>query len=156
MKLEVGSRSFSIFELFGLLAAVLVTAGSVLPWVRIWGVGFVGDDVEITYYYGTSGDGQVTLALGLLATIMILWRLFRRRSTTLSTIVLSATIVVLIISSLVGVFNWSELHRIPGFGRVADYFQYGFQPGWGLVLMTFAGFIGAAGLVYQMRNDHFR
>lgn len=136
--------------------ALLVIVGSTLPWVRIWGVGFVGDDIEISYVNGISGDGQATLAIGILAAVLILWRLLGRRSSTLSTVVLCTSVVVLIIAGLVGVFNWSELKRIPGEDRGTDYFQYGFQLGAGLVMVTVAGLVGAGALIYQLWNDHFR
>ena len=156
MEVKLGSRSLPAPELFGLLTALLVIIGSASAWVRIWGVGFVGDEVEIINVNGTIGDGRVTLALGILAATVLLWRLFRRRSTTLSTIALGATIVILVITGLVGVFNWSELNKIPGLDYGSKFFQYGFQPGWGLILVTVAGLTGAATLAYQMRNDHFR
>ena len=156
MEVKLGNRSLPTPELFGLLTAVLVIFGSVGAWVRIWGVGFVGDEVEIINVSGTIGDGRVTLALGILAAAIVLWRLFRRRSTTLSTTALGAAIVILVISGLVGVFNWSELNKIPGLDHGSKFFQYGFQPGWGLILVTVAGLTGAASLAYQMRNDHFR
>ena len=119
-------------------------------------MGFVGDEVEIIHVNGTIGDGRVTLALGILAAASVFWKLLRRRSTTFSTITLGAAIVILIIAGLVGVFNWSELNKIPGLDHGSKFFRYGIQPGWGLILVTVAGLTGAAALVYQMRNDHFR
>ena len=156
MEVKFGSRSLPTPELYGLFTALLVIAGSVGAWVRIWGVGFVGDEVEIINVNGTIGDGRVTLALGILAAALIFWRLFRRRSTTFTTIALGVAIVILIIAGLVGVFNWSELNKIPGLDHGSKFFQYGFQPGWGLILVAVAGLTGAAALTYQMRNDHFR
>ena len=156
MEVKLGSRSLPATELFGLLTAVLVIIGSTLPWARMWAVGFVGDDIDIIYVNGVVGDGLVTLGLGILATVLILWRLFRRRSSTFSTIVLSATIVILVIAGLVGVFNWSELDQISGADLGEKYLRYGFQPGLGLILVTVTGFTGAAALAYQLWNDHFQ
>ena len=153
MTLRLGRILLPATYLLGLLAAGLVAVGSTRPWARTWGEGFFGEDIEVAYVNGTNGDGQVTLAIGILAIVMILWRLLRPRS---STILLAATIVVLVVAGLVGVFNWSEVHRIPGVYQGAKYFRYGFGPGWGLILVTFAGFTGAGALAYQMWNDHFR
>lgn len=156
MEIKLGNRSLPTPELFGLLTAVLVIIGSVSAWVRIWGVGFVGDEIEIINVHGTIGDGRVTLALGILAAVLITWRLLRQRASTWSTIGQTTTIVILVIAGLVGVFNWSELNKIPGLDHGSKFFQYGFQPGWGLILVTVAGLTGAAALTYQMRNEHFR
>ena len=156
MNVKLGNRSLPTAELFGLLSALLVIVGSAGAWVRIWGVGFVGDEVEIIYVNGTIGDGRVTIALGILAAVLIIWRLLRQRSSTWSTIVQAATIVILIIAGLVGVFNWSELNKIPGLDHGSKFFQYGFQPGWGLILLTIAGLAGAGALVYQMWQEHYR
>ena len=156
MEFKLGSRSLPATELFGLLTAVLVIIGSALPWARMWAVGFVGDDIDIIYVNGVVGDGLVTLGLGILATVLIIWRLFRRRSSTFSAIVLSATIVILVIAGLVGVFNWSELDQISGADLGEKYLRYGFQPGSGLILVTVTGFTGAAALAYQLWNDHFQ
>lgn len=122
----------------------------------MWAVGFVGEDVHAFYINGISGDGRVTLVLGILAAVLILWRLLRRRSSTWSTIVQSAAIVILVIAGLVGVFNWSELDEVSGADLGAKYLRYGFQPGWGLILVTVTGFTGAAALAYQIWRDHFR
>ena len=122
----------------------------------MWAVGFAGEDVDALYINGISGDGRVTLVLGILAAVLILWRLLRRRASTWSTIVQSAAIVILVIAGLVGVFNWSELDEISGADLGVEYLRYGFQPGWGLILVTVTGFTGAASLAYQIWNDHFR
>ena len=143
-------------ELFGLLAAVLVIVGSMSPWVRMWAVGFVGSQVDIIYVSGMSGDGRVTLVLGILAAVLATSRLTRLGSNTWSTKVQSAGVVILVIAGLVGVFNWSELDRISGRDLGVNYLRYGFQPGWGLILVSVSGFAGAAALVYQIWNDHFR
>ncbi len=156
MKAKLGSRILPPAELFALLAALLVVVGSIGAWVRIWGIGFVGDEVQVIYIYGTIGDGRVTLALGLLAMVFILWKLLSQRSNTWITIAQTATVVILVISGLVGVFNWSELHKVSDVDHGARLFQYTFQPGWGLVLLTVAGLTGACALVYQIWLDHFR
>lgn len=156
MKPQHNRPSLSAPELFGLLAAALVIVGSIGPWARMWAVGFVGEDVHAFYINGISGDGRVTLVLGILAAVLILWRLLRRRSSTWSTIVQSAAIVILVIAGLVGVFNWSELDEVSGADLGAKYLRYGFQPGWGLILVTVTGFTGAAALAYQIWRDHFR
>ena len=156
MKLEVGRLSLPAAELFGLLTAVLVILGSTNPWTRMWAVGFVGDDIDIIYVNGIVGDGQATLVMGILAGVLMICRLFSRRSTTWSTVALSASIVVLLVIGLVGVFNWGELDRISGKDLGVEYLRYGFQPGWGLILVTVAGFTGAGALAYQIWDEHFR
>ena len=138
--------------LLGLLAAVLLIVGSIRPWARTWGEGFFDEPIEVNYVNGINGDGQVTLAIGILAIAMILWRLLRPKS---NTIVLAAAIVVFVIAGLVGVFNWSEVRQIAEVYRDAKYFRFGYDIGWGLILVTFAGFTGAGALAYQMWNDHF-
>ena len=153
MTLLLGGIALPTTYLFGLLTAVLVALGSTRPWSRTSGEFFSGD-IEVTYINGTSGDGQVTLAMGILAGVLILWRLWRRKS---SGIFLAAAIVVLGIAGLVGVFNWSEIEKIPGIYRgTEEYFQFGFQPGWGLIVVTVAGFAGTGVLAYQMWTDNFR
>ncbi len=153
MTLRLGRILLPATYLLGLLTAVLVAVGSTRPWARTWGEGFFGEDIEINYVNGTNGDGQVTLAIGILAVVMILWRVLRPRS---GTIFLAATIVVFVVAGLVGVFNWSEVRMIAEEYRDAKYFRFGYDPGWGLILVTVAGFAGAGALTYQMWNDHFR
>ena len=153
MTLQLGRYLLPYTYLLGLLAAVLVAAGSALPWARHWGEGFFGEDIEFIYIYGLNGDGRVTLAMGLLAVVLVLWRLLRPRS---STVVLAATIVVLVVAGLVGVFNWSEIHRVPGVDLGAKYFRSGFDPSWGLMLVTCGGFVGGSALAYQLWKDHYR
>ena len=156
MEVKLGSRSLPATELFGLLTAVLVIIGSMTTWVCTWGEGFVENDIELVCVNGTNGDGRVTLALGILAAVLVLWRLLRPRSTTLSTIVLCTTIVVLAIAGLFGVLNWSELSNFPGVYHGARHFAIGYQPGWGLIVMTVSGLTGACALAYQVWRDHFR
>ena len=153
MTLRLGRILLPATYLLGLLAAVLVVVGSTRAWARTWGEGFFGEPIEVNYANGINGDGQVTLAIGILAIAMILWRLLRPRS---STFLLAATIVVFVIAGLVGVFNWSEVRQIAEVYRDAKYFRFGYDIGWGLVLVTVAGFTGAGALAYQMWNDHFR
>ena len=156
LKLQYGRRSLPALELFGLLTAVLVAVGSTRPWVCIWGEGFSQDGIEVACVNGITADGRVTVALGILAAAFISWRLLRRRSSTLNTIVLCTTIVILVIAGLVGVFNWSELREIPDGDQGANYFRYGFRIGWGLILVTVASLTGAGALVYLIWRDYFR
>ena len=157
MMLRLGPMSSRVPDLIGLLAALLVAIGSIGPWVRTVGQFFVGDEIEITYAYGIRDDnGQVTLALGILVGVIVLWRLLSRRSTTATTIGLVVAIVLLVIASLAGLFNWSEARYVTGVYQGAKYFTYEYQAAWGLIILTFAGFIGAGALAYQMWKDHFR
>ena len=156
MKPQQNRISLPIPELFGLLAAALVIVGSLFPWARMWAEEFVGQDVDIIYISGMNGDGRVTLGLGILAAILVLWTILRRRSSTWSTVVHSTAIVILVVVGLVGVFNWSELDDISGVDLGVKYLRYGFQPGWGLILLTVSGFTGAVALAYQVWSDHFR
>ena len=156
MKLLYNRLSLHAPELLGLLAAVLVIVGSTGPWTRMWAVGFVGDHVDIIYVSGLTGDGRVTLVLGIVAAVLITWRLLRRRSSTWSTMLQCAAIVILVVTGLVGVFNWSELDDISGADLGVKYLRYGFQPGWALILATVTGFAGAIALSYQLWDDHFR
>ena len=129
----------------------------------MWGERFYSDDLEVIYVNGIDaigGDGQATLVMGVIALIMILWRLIRPRS---SGIVLGAAILVLAVAGLVGMFNWFDSGstatfgswRIPG-DRCAEYFRCGYQAGWGLIVVTSAGFAGAGALAYQLWNDQLR
>ena len=153
MTLRLGRIRLPATYLFGLLTAVLVVIGSTSPWLRTTGELFNGD-IEVTHVIGISGDGQATLAMGIFAGVLILWKVLRRRS---SGIGLAAVILVLAIAGLVGVFNWSELHRIPRIeGQTWSYFQFYYQAGWGLIVVTCAGFAGAIAMAYQMWNDSYR
>ena len=83
MATRLGPIPLPIPDIFGLFAAALVAFGSTRPWARVWGVGFSTDDIEVTYINGVDGgiaDGQAALVMGVIACIMILWRLIRPRS----------------------------------------------------------------------------
>ena len=163
MATRLGPIPLPVPDVLGLFAAALVAFGSTRPWARVWGVGFSTDDIEVTYVNGMDGgsaDAQATLVFGVIACIVILWRLIRPRS---SGIVLGAAILVLAVAGLVGMLNWFDsgstatfgAWRIPG-DQCAEYFQCGYQAGWGLIVVTFAGFAGAGALTYQLWYDQLR
>ena len=155
MTLRLGRMSLPVPDLIALLAAVLVVIGSTRPWATRWGEYFDGT-TDVVYVNGTNGDGQVSLALGILAAVLILARLFWLRPSTASTIALAGSIILLVVSGLIGVFSWSEISHFPGVRPGAEYFSHEFGAAWGIMVVTAAGFVGAAALAYRMWRDYFR
>ena len=93
MTLRLGSMSLPVPDSIGLLAALLVVIGSIGPWATRWGEYFDGTK-DVVYINGTNGDGQVSLAIGILAGVLILSRLFWLRPSTASTIALAGAILL--------------------------------------------------------------
>jgi hypothetical protein len=155
MTLRLGRMSLPVPDLIALLAAVLVVIGSTAPWATRWGEYFDGT-TDVVYVNGTNGDGQVSLALGILAGVLILSRLSWLRPSTASTIALAGAILLFVVSGLIGVFSWSEISHFPGVRPGAEYFSHEFGAAWGIMVVTAAGFVGAAALAYRMWKDHFR
>lgn len=135
------------------VTTVLVAVGSTGPWARVLGEKYVNDEIEVFSVRGTVGDGIATLALGILAGVLILWRLVRTRS---SGFVLGAAIVLLVVVIVVGMLNWLDVSHIPGVDQHGRYFQTGARAAWGLIVVTLAALAGVGALAYQLWNDELR
>lgn len=135
------------------VTAVLVAVGSTGPWARVLGETYVNDEIEVFSVRGTVGDGMATLALGILAGVLILWRLVRTHS---SGFVLGAAIVVLVVVVVVGMLNWLDVSHMPGVSEPGRYFRTGARAAWGLIVVTLAASAGVSALAYQLWNDELR
>jgi hypothetical protein len=139
--------------LIAAVTIVLVAVGSTGPWARVFGEKYVNDEFEVLSVKGTVGDGMATLALGILAGVLILWRLVRTHS---SGFVLGAAIVVLVVVVVVGMLNWLDVSHMPGVDQHGKYFRAGARAAWGLMVVTLAAFAGVSALAYQLWNDELR
>ena len=135
------------------VTTVLVAVGSTGPWARVLGEKYVNDEIEVFSVRGTVGDGMATLALGILAGVLILWRLVRTHS---SGFVLGAAIVVLVVIVVVGMLNWLDVSHMPGVDQHGRYFRTGARAAWGLIVVTLAALAGVSALAYQLWNDELR
>ncbi len=135
------------------VTTVLVAVGSTGPWARVLGEKYVNDEIETWSVRGTVGDGMGTLALGILAGVLILWRLVRSHS---SGFVLGAAIVMLVVVVVVGMLNWLDVSHMPGVDQHGRYFRTGVRAAWGLIVVTLAALAGVSALAYQLRNDELR
>ena len=124
-------------------AAVLVVVGSFGTWATFL----------VFHVAGTSGDGWITFVLGAAAGIVLLAELVRPGGQPL--LLIAAAGLALGAAGVVGVYDWVNVAAIPD----ADTELFGtlsIQVGWGLVLVTIAGWGGAlAGMaiVVRRRNE---
>lgn len=139
--------------LFAAVMALLVIVSSPGPWARVGGERFVGNEIDVFSVSGTTGDGVFTLIFGIIAGVLILLRLVRPHTTGF---VLAIVAVLLLTSAAIGIGNWTDLGHIPGADQGGRFFRTGFQPGWGLLMMTFAAFAGMMGAGFQLWLDELR
>lgn len=135
------------------VTSVLVAVGSIGPWARVLGEKYVNGEIEVFAVRGTVGDGLATLALGILAGVLILWRLVRAHS---SGFVLGAALVVLVVVVVVGMLNWLDASHMPGVDQPGRYFRTGARAAWGLIVVTLAALAGVGALAYQLWDDELR
>ncbi len=112
----------------GLIAAVVILIGSVLPWATVSSL-FGSASVN-----GTDGDGVITLILAIgIGVLLGLWR----RGTAIAATVLGAIVVVVALYDLADVANVAD--ELGGLGDVS--------PGVGLVLVLLGGLAATAASV---------
>ena len=111
-----------------LIASALVLIGSFGPWATFFGLSVSG----------TSGDGKVTLVCALIAASCLLARL--RSSSKLNRALPLIAGLVLAGAALVGINDWSNLQDVGGSDNP---FSSAVGVGWGLVIVTLAGAVGA-------------
>ena len=106
--------------------AVAIVVGSLGPWVTLFG---------ITFITGIHGDGAITIALGALAglgTLVRIWRSETRRWLDL------AVVLLLGLACAIAVYDWTNMQIVVN--GDANYFQVG----WGLHLVAISSTIGLA------------
>jgi hypothetical protein len=158
------TRPFSVPLVVALVSAVLVVVGSVGPWARVPGYRNVysnqAGDVDVFWMKGVEapgmiplvGDGMVSLILGGVAGALVLWRLARPGS---SAFVLLAVFILLLVSGMLGVANWSNAGNIPQRDPAA-FFPGDVEVSWGLIMMTLAAWPGVVSSAYQLWKDELQ
>jgi hypothetical protein len=125
-----------IAGLLALVGAVAAIIGSFGPWATV-NAGFFSASVS-----GMSGDGQITAPLAIIATALILYRLFRQSG---GASVLIAFVLLSVVSA-VGILDWANIADLMSDDTesILGLVQTGwgieallFGPGWGsFFLMT--------------------
>jgi hypothetical protein len=115
--------------------ALLVVVGSVGPWVTL-NMGAGRGSVELGTVRGTTGDGQLTLALGLVAAVAML---LRARWPARWRWLAWAAPVPFVLAALAGGYDWWHLRRIAAVSFLKG-MDFTTNVGWGLVVVT----LGAA------------
>jgi hypothetical protein len=127
------------------VSALLVCIGSMGPWATVLFI-TVG---------GLNGDGQFTLVLGLAALVFLAVYV---RSTRRPRPAWPVALIVLagLAAGLAGAYDWSNLHRAASDAENEDnIFSATISVGWGLVVMTVAGFsLAVAGITTYARRPH--
>jgi hypothetical protein len=122
------------------IGAGLIVIGSLLPWVRLEESPFGPESVS-----GTSGDGQITIALGILALV------FAALAFGPSARFWYAVCVMVFggIAALVAGYDWINLSRVAS----AKYSLYGgLSVGWGLIVCAIGAVIATVGGVVRWRD----
>lgn len=141
------------------VAAVLVVISSLGPWARVSTEAYVGAGAGGVTVRGIAVDGVITLVLGALATVLLVWRLARPQ---LPGYLLAVALVLLITSGVLATTNWLDLgnasgdfssDRLPA--AAPGYIRTGVGVAWGLIITTCASWAGVAAGVYQLRKEHF-
>ena len=94
-----------------------------------------------------------TLALSAAAGLVILWRILRGRASGFLT---GLAVVMLLISTVVGMLNWVDISNMPGVYQPGKYYHTDARVAWGLLATTFGAVVGTAAMAYQVWNDELR
>ena len=154
---RVANSTYPLSLLISVVTAILVIVGSVNSWADVRNEAYVGNQIRINSVNGTDADGYVTLAVGTLTLIFLLWRLARRHSNLL---VLGGSLVLLLISGVLGVTNLMDASastgafsssNLPSLGGA--FIRTQVDVGWGLIVVTAASWAGLASAAYQFRKE---
>ena len=146
-------------------SAALAIIGSLGPWARVptyeasYGTAAPGEGVfwvmglEAPGMIPVFGDGAVVLVMASLAGILALWRMVWPPKS--SGFVLSGILCLLLLSAVIGTFNWAY----PGFIPQADsrtFFKGSVEVSWGLIVLTAGLWPGVVAAGYQLWSDELR
>jgi hypothetical protein len=134
---QYGPRPLPLLPLAVAGCALLVVVGSLGPWARVW---FITAN-------GTDGDGIITLLLGVAAGFFTIVRLARPGP---GVGMMALAGLALLAAGVIGAIDWNDVA-----GITSETEEYGdlVQVGWGLVLMTIAGFAGAGLAFVQLFRE---
>lgn len=127
----------SLLAIFTALCAVFIVIGSFGPWAQ----------VLFAVRNGVEGDGQITLALGVLAGVLAVLRIVRP---TYGGRLIGLVAGVLVLSAVIAVVDWVDLshrqidERTPLVGGIAV------KVGWGLQMVAVASITGSVIALLEM------
>ena len=137
-----------------LAAAALVVAGSAVgPWASVAGELYTGGEIERFKVGGMVGDGVFTLCQSAAAGLVILWRILRGRASGFLT---GLAVVLLLISTVMGMLNWVDIDNMPGVYEPGKYYHTDARVAWGLLATTFGAAVSTVAMAYQVWNDELR
>ena len=140
--------------LIALSAAGLVVVGSAIgPWASVAGELYTGGEIERYKVGGMVGDGVFTLALSAAAGLVILWRILRGRASGFLT---GLAVVLLLVTTVVGMLNWVDIGNMPGVYQPGKYYHTDARVAWGLLATTFGAAVSTLAMAYQVWNDELR
>ena len=134
-------------------AGLVIAGSSVGPWASVAGELYTGGEIERYKIGGMVGDGVFTLSLSAAAGLVVLWRILRGRASGFLT---GLAVVLLLISTVMGMLNWVDLDNMPGVYQPGKYYHTDARVAWGLLATTFGAAVGTVAMAYQVWDDELR